>query len=71
MNERIEILNRMKKLRAEILQLFVDADVWNTVYRKPDERIIDPDPDGKLKRLADALEKSIGNEERILNERRN
>lgn len=49
-----DIIKRAEVLRAEISQIFLDADHWNearTVFEK-----IDPDPDGTLKNLANKLD---------------
>lgn len=40
-------------LACEIAELFADAAQWNAAY--PDQEPIDPDPNGQLRRIYDAL----------------
>lgn len=57
---REELINRAKKQRAEILQLFSDAEHWNnthTVFER-----VDPDPDGQLKRILSGLNQCLERE---------
>ena len=57
---RDKLIQRFTKLRAEIRQLFLDIEHWNSIH--PDEKPIDPDPDGRLKRMADAIDKMLARE---------
>ena len=51
-----ELTERAKLIRDEIEQIFTDATCWNENHRTPEEVPIDPDPDGELKRAAEALD---------------
>jgi hypothetical protein len=62
---RDEIIAEVRRQRAEIAQYFTDVEHWNTHCRKPHEAVIDPDPDGQMKKIAEALDKCLANEERI------
>lgn len=46
-------------IRAEIIQLFLDADHWNRSVRKPNEAEIDPDPNGEPKAILKELNKML------------
>ena len=50
---RSQIVAKAERMCAEIKQIFLDYDHWNNIH--PEEPI-DPDPDGKLKRMLKALE---------------
>jgi hypothetical protein len=52
--EREVIVNRAKKLRAEIEQTFLDADHWNRTHA--DQPPIEADPDGQLRQIASGLD---------------
>ena len=54
MKSRAQIVAKAALLCNEINQIFLDADHWNNIH--PDEEPINPDPDGKLKRMLRALE---------------
>jgi hypothetical protein len=43
---RTRIIERGRKIRAEIAQTFTDVASWNENGRKAGEAPIDPDPDG-------------------------
>lgn len=58
MTVRSEIINRAKKLRSEITQIFADADHWNK-KNTPWQKAIDPDPDGELKKMAEMLDRVL------------
>lgn len=60
---RTELIARMRHLRREIEQIFDDAAHWNEYTRKPSEAPIDPDPDGQLRRIADAFDAALAGEE--------
>lgn len=47
------LLARAQRIRAEINQIFLDAEHWNRLH--PHETPIDPDPDGGLRRTLAAL----------------
>ncbi|MBP7527124.1 MAG: hypothetical protein KA801_04330 [Syntrophorhabdaceae bacterium] len=57
MKTRAEILADAAHLRAEILEIFLDAEHWNNVH--PDELSIDPDPDGELNAIVKAVDKML------------
>lgn len=59
---RDRLIHRSIKLRAEIEQIFTDCASWNDNARKPHEEPIDPDPDGQLRRIADALDRTLASE---------
>jgi len=48
-------------MRAEIAQIFADADHWNATHT-PWKEAVNPDPDGELKRLADNLDVMLSTE---------
>lgn len=56
MSTRAEILARATSLRAGIQQIFDDAEHWNRRHTPWKGKPIDPDPDGKLRRCADAID---------------
>lgn len=62
--DRQRIIARAIVQRAEIEQIFVDIDSWNknSTARKNGADAIDPDPDGKLRRMADGLDRMIAAE---------
>lgn len=49
------LLKRREKLIHDIEQIFLDAEHWNTCVRQPDEALIDPDPDGVLRKMLATL----------------
>lgn len=53
------LLERKKNLIAEIEQIFVDAEHWNSSVRAEHEDPIDPDPDGTLGALWASLRKGV------------
>ena len=53
-HQRGMILANFRLLRADVEQIFRDADHWNRTH--PDEDPIDPDPDGTLRQLADEID---------------
>ena len=57
---RRELVQRAKKQRDEILQLFADAAHWNESHTRFEH--IDPDPAGELERMLIGLEVCIENE---------
>lgn len=59
---RQRLTERAMKLRADIEQIFIDCASWNDNARKPGEALIDPDPDGKLRRMADGLDRMLSAE---------
>ena len=58
-NERAAIIARARNTRAEIAQIFADADHWNRLHVPWKGKPIDPDPDGQLKRIADGLDRML------------
>lgn len=64
MSDRERIINKAKKLRSEIRQIFTDCESWNefATARKKGEPPIDPDPYGDLRRLLAALDEQIDND---------
>ena len=61
--KRARLIRRARALRAEIEQVFTDCASWNDNHRKPGEPPIDADPDGSLRRMADALDRLLAMEE--------
>lgn len=57
---RSQIVERLKRLRKEIYQIFLDAQHWNNIH--PDEEPVNPDPDGKLWRMMTAIDKTLRRE---------
>jgi hypothetical protein len=66
-NSRAAIIDRARTMRTEIAQIFADAERWNRVNVPWKGGPIDPDPDGKLKRLAEGLDKMLAAEDKRLN----
>lgn len=64
MKTRKQIFAEMTRIRDEIQQIFNDADHWNNSVRKPDEAIINPDPDGFLRKNLDSMTAAIIKENR-------
>ena len=62
--ERHRLVSRMRAIKQEIDQIFIDADHWNEFARKPNEAKIDPDPDGQLRRLQKAYGAALAVEEK-------
>lgn len=58
---RDEVLDAWRAQRREIAQYFDDAARWNA-SRGAIEGAIDPDPDGELRRLADAIDEMLQRE---------
>jgi hypothetical protein len=54
-----EIMDRARKLRADIAQTFADAAHWNSINVPHKGPPIDPDPDGKLKRIAAGIDRML------------
>lgn len=63
-SERDKIINRAKKIRADILQSFTDAESWNenSDARKNGADPIDPDPYGELRRLLASIDEMLAND---------
>ncbi|MGE0363026.1 MAG: hypothetical protein AB7R67_20095 [Vicinamibacterales bacterium] len=58
--ERHEILAEARRIRAEIEQIFIDAEHWNRIH--PSEEPIHPDPDGRLRRLAKGIDQMLASD---------
>lgn len=58
------IIANARRLRAEIDQIFTDVASWNdnSKARKDGCEPIDPDPDGKLRKLADGIDEMLARE---------
>lgn len=65
MKTRLQIVNEAKRIRAECVQIFNDAEYWNNTVRKPGMAPIDPDPDGQLARTIRGIDAMLENEIRI------
>jgi hypothetical protein len=61
--ERSSIIARAVAMRAEIQQLFDDAAHWNRVHVPWKGQPIEPDPDGRLRRIADGIDRMLAREE--------
>ena len=48
------IIQEAERMLKEIKQIFLDAAHWNNIH--PDQKPIDPDPDGFLRHMAEILE---------------
>lgn len=66
MKTREEIIAQMRRNLKEVRQIFTDCDHWNNRVRKPDEAIIDCDPDGQLRRIEQAYTSALAAEEKRL-----
>lgn len=62
--ERQLIIDRARRLRHDIEQIFTDCASWNdnSVSRRNGAASIDPDPDGQLRRMADGLDRMLAAE---------
>lgn len=62
--QRLLLVARARKLRADIEQIFTDAASWNdnSRARKNGAAPINPDPDGSLRRMAEGLDKTLAAE---------
>lgn len=49
-------------MRADIAQVFADAEHWNSVHVPWKGKPIDPDPDGQLMRIAEAIDRMLQSE---------
>jgi hypothetical protein len=63
-DSRASIIARARKLRAEIEQAYADAAHWNSINCPHKGPPIDPDPDGKLRRIAEGIDKMLAREAR-------
>jgi hypothetical protein len=63
-DSRASIIARARKLRAEIEQAYADAAYWNSINCPHKGPPIDPDPDGKLRRIAEGIDKMLARESR-------
>lgn len=59
---RARIVENMREARQEIAQIFIDVEHWNTHVRKPHENLIEADPHGDLKRVADFYDRILKRE---------
>ena len=62
---RASLINKARRLRAEIEQIFSDTGYWNANVRKPHEAPIDPDPDGTMRKLADRLDRMLSSDKGV------
>lgn len=63
-DRRASIVARASKLRQEIAQQFADAEHWNRVNVPWKGEPIDPDPDGRLRRIANGIDRMLAGEAR-------
>ncbi len=49
---RVELIEDLKRLRASIEQMFIDAVKWNDGRVDP----VDPDPNGEMRKMADSID---------------
>lgn len=61
MKTRAQLIAKARDNRADIEQYFNDVTHWNNTRGKT-EGVIEPDPDGSVRRMADALDKMLANE---------
>ena len=59
-----DIIAGARKTRADIAQLFAEAEHWNRVNVPWKGPAINPDPDGQLKRLAVGLDQLLAAEKK-------
>ncbi|MGE3276747.1 MAG: hypothetical protein AB7O67_16670 [Vicinamibacterales bacterium] len=59
MTPRQSIIARATTLREEIRQYFDDVAHWNTQVRRDGDAPVDPDPDGKLRRIARGIDRML------------
>ncbi len=60
--QRAALVEKVRAARQEIAQIFIDIATWNRCVRKPDEALVDPDPDGDLQRLATFYDRILKND---------
>jgi hypothetical protein len=60
---RASLVQRWMSLRVEVEQIFTDCASRNDNARGPHEEEIDCDPDGKLRRIADDIDRLLSKEE--------
>lgn len=60
--EREILVEKMRKARQEIAQIFLDCEHWNTHVRQQHEPPIDPDPDGDLRLLGAFYDRLLKND---------
>jgi hypothetical protein len=61
-HQRAMIVEKVRKARQEIAQIFLDCEHWNTQVRQPQESPIDPDPEGDLRLLAAFYDRLLKND---------
>ena len=61
-DSREAIIQRARDMRVNIEQIFSDAEHWNRLHVPWKGLPINPDPDGKLRRIADGIDKMLANE---------
>jgi hypothetical protein len=59
---RQQLIDGAGRIRADIEQIFTDADSWNQNHRPEGESPIDPDPDGELAKCAKAIDGMLAKE---------
>lgn len=50
---RSELIAKAQRIHDGIKQMFIDAEHWNNLH--PEEKPIDPDPDGFLKHMLEVI----------------
>jgi hypothetical protein len=65
MKTRIALITEAKRIRAEIEQMFTDATHWSSFVRKSGEKLIDPDPDGKMRQITYSIDRMLAAEKQI------
>lgn len=60
--ERQRLINEAARIANNIDQMFIDAEYWNSHH--PQEKPLDPDPDGQLSRWKRSMESLLENEAR-------
>lgn len=61
-HQRGMLLAMMRQLRSDIEHIFTECDRWNRTH--PHEPSIDPDPDGELRRLTQAMDAVLMREQK-------
>jgi hypothetical protein len=60
--QRAILVEKVRKARQEVAQIFLDCEHWNTHVRQPHEPPVDPDPDGDLRLLGEFYDRILKND---------
>jgi len=59
---RTDLINRAREARAGIIQYFSDVFQWNRHVRKPEETLLEPDPDHALRKIVTGIDEMLARE---------